>query len=99
LAGLKQQEESPAELASIAFYNALYGKHPYAHPSSGVIKTVSGFKAADLRHFIRNITLPPMRWLSLSGFIQTASRTNSRKVGVQITDRKKPDVLRMWLCR
>jgi zinc protease len=51
LAGLKQQEESPAELASIAFYNVLYGKHPYAHPTSGVIKTVSGFKVADLRHF------------------------------------------------
>jgi len=51
LAGLKQQEESPAELASIAFYNTLYGNHPYAHPASGVIKTVSGLKSADLRHF------------------------------------------------
>ena len=51
LSGLKQQEESPAALASIAFYNALYGAHPYAHPESGVIKTVSAFKAADIRHF------------------------------------------------
>jgi zinc protease len=57
LAGLKQQEESPAELASIAFYNALYGNHPYAHPASGMINTVSGLKSI----FIRNITLPPMR--------------------------------------
>ena len=51
LSGLKQQEESPAALASIAFYNALYGTHPYAHPESGVIKTVSAFKAADIKHF------------------------------------------------
>jgi zinc protease len=51
LAGLKQREESPAALASIAFYNALYGKHPYAHPESGVIKTVASLKVADLRHF------------------------------------------------
>ena len=51
LAGLKQQEESPAELASIAFYKALYGKHPYAHPESGIIKTVAALKVADLRHF------------------------------------------------
>ena len=51
LAGLKQQEESPAELASIAFYNVLYGKHPYAHPDSGVIKTVVALKSADLRNF------------------------------------------------
>ncbi|OYV21787.1 MAG: peptidase M16 domain-containing protein [Methylococcaceae bacterium NSP1-1] len=51
LAGLKQQEESPAELASIAFYNALYGNHPYAHPESGVIKTVAALKISDLRNF------------------------------------------------
>ena len=51
LAGLKQQEESPGALASIAFYNTLYGNHPYAHPNSGVIKTVTALKSADLRHF------------------------------------------------
>ncbi|MDO9271288.1 MAG: pitrilysin family protein [Methylobacter sp.] len=51
LAGLKQQEESPAELASIAFYKALYGDHPYGHPTPGSIPTVSGLEAADLRSF------------------------------------------------
>lgn len=51
LAGLKQQEESPGELAHIAFYKALYGDHPYGHPSSGSIITVSGFETDDLRNF------------------------------------------------
>jgi len=51
LAGLKQQEESPAELASIAYYKALYGDHPYGHPSPGTIITVSGFNVEDLRGF------------------------------------------------
>lgn len=53
LAGLKQQEESPGDLADIAFYKALYGDHPYGHPSSGSIITVSGFETADLRSFYR----------------------------------------------
>ena len=51
LAGLKQQEESPAALAGIAYYKALYGDHPYGHPSSGLIATVSGLTASDLRSF------------------------------------------------
>jgi zinc protease len=51
LAGLKQQEESPGDLASIAFYKALYGDHPYGHPSSGLIPTVSVLIASDLRNF------------------------------------------------
>jgi len=54
LAGLKQQEESPGVLGSIAFYNTLYGTHPYAHPDPGVIKTVSALKVADLRRFYQN---------------------------------------------
>jgi len=51
LAGLKQQEESPAELAHIAFYKAIYGDHPYGHPTPGTIPTVSGLQVADLRNF------------------------------------------------
>lgn len=54
LAGLKQQEELPGAVAGIAYSNTLYGTHPYAHPDSGVIKTVSAFKAADLRRFYQN---------------------------------------------
>jgi zinc protease len=51
---LKQQEESPGVLGSIAFYNTLYGTHPYAHPDDGVIKTVSALKVADLRRFYQH---------------------------------------------
>ncbi len=53
LAGLKHREESPAAQAAIAFYNALYGDHPYAHPSSGVIETVAGFETKNLNDFYK----------------------------------------------
>jgi len=51
LAGLKQREEEPDELASIAFHRALYGDHPYGHPAAGLIETVSKLTAEDLRRF------------------------------------------------
>ena len=53
MAGIKQQEESPGALASIAFYKALYASHPYAHSESGDIKTVSGFKTEDVKRFYK----------------------------------------------
>ncbi len=53
LAGLKQREESPGALASIAFNKALYKDHPYAHPSSGMIETVAGFDPQNLREFYK----------------------------------------------
>lgn len=54
LAGLKQQQESPAEMASVAFYEALYGSHPYGHPSSGTLATVATLKVNDVRAFYKS---------------------------------------------
>ncbi len=53
LAVLKHRQESPGALASIAFKKALYHDHPYAHPSSGLIETVAGLTADDLKKFYK----------------------------------------------
>ncbi len=53
LAALKQREESPAELASMTFYNAVYGEHPYAHPNLGVLNTVEQFTTNDTKNFYK----------------------------------------------
>ena len=53
LAALKQREESPGQLANMAYYQALYGDHPYAHPTSGETTTVERLKRADLVSFYR----------------------------------------------
>jgi zinc protease len=94
LAGLKQQEESPAELGSIAFYNALYGTHPYAHPESGVIKTVSALKSADLRHFYQNYYVAANAIVVIVGDLnkQQAEQT-AEKLVAGLPTGKKPEVL------
>jgi len=51
LVGLKHREESPRAIATIKYYNVLYGEHPYAHPSAGNIDTVKPLTADDLRNF------------------------------------------------
>ena len=53
LAGLKHREESPGQIASMAFYNALYMGHPYAHPSSGYVETVNSFAVDDIKKFFK----------------------------------------------
>jgi zinc protease len=53
LALLKQTEESPGDLAGIAFSNALYGGHPYAHPTAGIMKTVAALTPGDLKNFYK----------------------------------------------
>ncbi len=53
LAGLKHREELPGKIAAIAYYKAIFGDHPYAHPISGFIETVSPFTAKDVEAFYR----------------------------------------------
>lgn len=53
LAGLKHREESPGALAGIAFNKALYHDHPYAHPEEGMVETVAGFEADNLKAFYK----------------------------------------------
>lgn len=51
LIGIEQKKQSPSALASEAFYHAVYGEHPYAHPSSGTAETVASFTRDDLVTF------------------------------------------------
>jgi zinc protease len=49
--GLAQQKESPSTTASIRFWQELYGKHPYAQPSTGTLASIELIKPADIRKF------------------------------------------------
>jgi zinc protease len=53
LLALKQEEESPGDVAENTYYEALYGTHPYAHPVSGKPETVSRLKREDVQRFHR----------------------------------------------
>lgn len=51
LVGLRHREESPGTIASIKYYQALYGDHPYGHPVSGFIETVESVTRDDVVSF------------------------------------------------
>lgn len=51
LVGLQQQKQDPNSLASVAFNEALYGTHPYAHPSVGTLESVPTIEKQQLIDF------------------------------------------------
>ena len=94
LAGLKRREESPGDIASIAFYEALYGQHPYAHPASGFTDTVSDFKAEDLQTFYKQYYVASNAIVVIVGDLtrQQAEQT-AEKLMVDLPAGQKPDAL------
>ncbi len=51
LTGLEQQKQSPGNIASKAYYRALYGSHPYASPSEGTEEGLKSITVSDLKKF------------------------------------------------
>jgi len=53
LAAIQERAQSPAAIASKAFYEALYGKHPYASPPEGVEDSVKALEREKVQAFHR----------------------------------------------
>lgn len=92
LAGIKQREESPAEVASEVFSNKLYGSHPYAHPDSGIKETVSKLKTADLVKFYKQYYVANNAMVVIVGNLskQLAEQT-AEKLLANLPAGQKPD--------
>lgn len=54
LIAIKAQQQSPEEIADKAFFKAMYGEHPYAHPPLGTEQSVGAFKRDDVVAFHRD---------------------------------------------
>ena len=67
LVGLQQQKQDPGSLASIAFDKALYGQHPYAHPSSGTLESVPSIVQQDLIAFQNRYLVAANASLAMTG--------------------------------
>ncbi|WP_227671482.1 M16 family metallopeptidase [Psychrobacter sp. 72-O-c] len=67
LVGLQQQKQDPGSLASLAFNQALYGKHPYAHPSSGTLESVPSIERKDLIDFQNRYLVAANASLAMTG--------------------------------
>ncbi|MEE8263663.1 MAG: pitrilysin family protein [Gammaproteobacteria bacterium] len=51
LVALRYKQQSPSDLAQDAFYRAVYGEHPYAHPSEGTVESVQALSRDDVSAF------------------------------------------------
>ena len=94
LAGIKQGEESPAEVASLAFSDKLYGSHPYAHPDSGTKETVSKFKIADLTQFYKKFYVSSNAMVVIVGNLTKAqAEQTAEKLLADLPSGQKPEAL------
>ena len=72
LVALQQQQQDPGSIAAITFSENLFGDHPYAHPSSGTLKTVPSLTQTDLRQFKDRYLVAANATLAITGDLTLA---------------------------
>ncbi len=69
LGELLKEEEDPGTVASRAFDEHLFGKHPYHRPEKGYYKTVEALSLEDVKAFYRRFYRPSFTIFSVAGDI------------------------------
>ncbi len=81
LLGLKQAEQSPGDVAGKAFFQALYGAHPYALPPEGSADGITAIRRDDLMAFHQRYYVGRNAVLALIGDL---NRRQARRLAERI---------------
>lgn len=96
LIALAQSQESPSEVAGNAFFKALYGNHPYAHPINGTKETLKTLNAWQVRQFYKQYFVASNAVMVLVGAIDSATaHTLAQRITADLpTGQRAPEVPR-----
>ncbi|UJS24274.1 M16 family metallopeptidase [Thiothrix winogradskyi] len=72
LVGLQAEKQDPASLGSKAFYQALYGDHPYGQPENGTEDSVQALKVENLKAFYQQHYVAKNGLLAIVGAVDRA---------------------------
>ena len=83
LTGLEQQKQSPGDIASKAYYRALYGDHPYASPSEGTEEGLKSISVSDLKKFYKRYYVAKNATVAIVGNLdrKAAEKLSGQLVG------------------
>lgn len=67
LTSIISDKQNPRATISDAFYEGLYGQHPYAHPVSGTTESVTGLAMNDIQQFHQNHLVKQNAVIAIAG--------------------------------
>lgn len=82
LIGLKNQEQSPSDIADKLFYRNLYGRHPYATPVIGTRESINKFDRDRVVDFYKQYYVANNAVIALVGAVDEAQ---ARTIAEQLT--------------
>lgn len=92
LVAIRNEQESPSDLAEIAFYKALYPNHPYATPPLGTTSSVTALTRQDVVDFYTKYYVASNAIVVIVGAVDKSAAKNIAKQLVQDLPKGEPAV-------
>lgn len=90
LISLKKELQQPGVIASKAFLKSIYGEHPYAHPVSGNLESVSSITAQDITQFHQTYFVAENAIITIVGGLhRDQAKSLSEKIAAALPRGKK----------
>lgn len=87
LLSLRHEKQEPGEIAEKAFYQGLYGDHPYAEPVKGTEQSIKALTTDDLRAHYRRYFVARNAVVAIVGALE---RAQAETIAEQVTAGLKP---------
>lgn len=84
LIGLEQEKQDPSAIANKAFFSAVYGDHPYAHPMNGTQATVEALSRDDIVAFYKEYYVAKNAVVAIVGDV---SRSEAEAIADQLVSK------------
>lgn len=94
LTAIISDKQNPQVTIRDAFYEALYGPHPYAHPVNGTTQSVSALTLADIKHFHQTYFVKQNAVLAITGdlSLEAAHELSDKLIHVMPSGNSAPSI-------
>jgi zinc protease len=94
LIAIKDAAQSPGDIASRAFYKAIYAQHPYANPSLGFKETIESISLNDVKNFHQQYLVSANAIIAIVGGIDVAqAKIIAEQIATNLAQGTRPEPL------
>jgi len=84
LTSIESEKQDPGDIASRAFYKAVYGDHPYGHMTKGTEEGVNALKREDLLQFYKKYYVAKNAVVAITGQV---TRKQAEAIAARLVDK------------
>lgn len=94
LIAIKDSSQRPGDMARRAFYKAIYGDHPYAHPSLGYKESIEALTLKDVKAFHQQYLVANNALIAIVGGIEKSQAEEiAEQISTSLLQGEKPAAL------